>query len=193
MRIAPLICVLGLALALTPRCATTPELEPVQDAKGAVGNTITARVHDIEITVEVDTWSGWPEVKAHVTPLQVTIDNDGDRPVRVAYPNFSLSTTRGERFPVVSPLDVKGEITKPTVIDAYDEHWTRTELALPTQEMLDVALLEGVLEPGGIVRGFLYFDKVDEDLSRVSLTAKLADAQSGETIVDVTMPFAVER
>jgi hypothetical protein len=192
MRTATPIGVLGLVLVLLARCATTPELEPMDEAKGAVGNTITKRMQDIEITVEVDTWPGWPEVKAHVTPLQVTIDNDGDRPIRVAYASFALSTTRGERFEVVPPLDVRGQITKPTVIDAYDTYWKRTEVPLPTPKMLEVALREGVLEPGGIVRGFLYFDKVDDEISRLSLTVKLAAAESGETLVDVTMPFAVE-
>lgn len=227
---------MALALGCVSGCATSPELEPSPKASGAVQDRISKRVHDIEVTAEVDAWPGWPEVKTHVTPLKITIDNDGTSPIRLSYADFQLRTVDGERFGAVPPIDVDGEVTKPAIVGEYRPvtspgfiydryypasyyapvytsvpsyrgpfyfdpdyyrdyrtYWRRAEVQLPTPEMLQVALLEGVLDPGGVVSGFLYFEKVDQDLERVTLTTELVHAESGEVVAEVAMPFVVER
>jgi hypothetical protein len=44
---------------------------------------------------------------------------------------------------------------------------------LPTGDMIQKALPEGVVEPGGRVSGFLYFEDPDDDVGRVTLTHEL--------------------
>lgn len=44
---------------------------------------------------------------------------------------------------------------------------------LPTERMIRRALPEGVLEPGGAVAGFLYFDEVDDETRRITFEADL--------------------
>ncbi len=44
------------------------------------------------------------------------------------------------------------------------------EIQLPTGDMIQKALPEGVLEPGGRVSGFLYFEDPDDDVGRVTYT-----------------------
>jgi hypothetical protein len=63
---------------------------------------------------------------------------------------------------------------------------------LPTEDMLEKALLEGVIEDGGYVKsGFLYFQEVSEDLSRVTFTFELVDAATGERFGTIRIPFVV--
>jgi hypothetical protein len=63
---------------------------------------------------------------------------------------------------------------------------------LPTEDMLEKALPEGVLAEGGYLRsGFLYFEEVEEDLSRLDFTFELVDATSGEGFGTVRIPFRV--
>lgn len=53
------------------------------------------------------------------------------------------------------------------------------------------ALPEGVIEPGGKVSGFVYFPGVGADVKRVRLRADLVNAQTGETLVPLALPFVV--
>ena len=62
---------------------------------------------------------------------------------------------------------------------------------LPTQDMLTQALPEGTLEDGGRVEGFLYFQGVAARERGVVLQARLVDANTGEPVGTVDIPFQV--
>lgn len=62
---------------------------------------------------------------------------------------------------------------------------------LPTQSMLSKGLPEGVISPDGYVDGFLYFRKVNPELSNVEFVAKLQDAKTGEQFGEIEIPFQV--
>jgi hypothetical protein len=63
---------------------------------------------------------------------------------------------------------------------------------LPTEDMLEKALPEGVLKAGGYLQaGFLYFEEVDEGLSRLDFTFDLVDATNGERFGTIRIPFSV--
>lgn len=74
--------------------------------------------------------------------------------------------------------------------DYYDAYWAEREL--PTGKMLARALPPGVLEPGGRVDGWLFFEKVDEDAGRVHLRAELVDAEDGDRHGVARLPFTAE-
>lgn len=75
---------------------------------------------------------------------------------------------------------------------AYAPVWSRYQsVELPTEDMLQRALPEGVLEPGGRVGGFLYFQRV-EGPGPFALSFALVDARSGERFGVIAMPFAAE-
>ncbi len=63
---------------------------------------------------------------------------------------------------------------------------------LPTEDMLEEALPEGILENGGTVTGFLYFQGVAHRESSVTLQARLVDATTGETFGALDIPFQVQ-
>ncbi|MBZ4413582.1 hypothetical protein VZQ01_22375 [Myxococcus faecalis] len=65
------------------------------------------------------------------------------------------------------------------------------EEPLPTQDMLRQALPEGTLGDGGTVQGFIYFQVVTGRESGVVLEARPVDANSGESLGTLDIPFQV--
>lgn len=74
--------------------------------------------------------------------------------------------------------------------DAYYPEWINMDL--PTPEMLQRALPEGTLKPGGHVDGFLYFEKVGSKADHVELKASFAKPDSNKTEAKLSLPFRVE-
>jgi len=74
----------------------------------------------------------------------------------------------------------------------YDRWYGSWPTPLPSQDMLEQALPEGVIEDGGQVSGFVYFQRTsDED--RVRLQFDVQDARSGEALGTGSVPFVVLR
>jgi hypothetical protein len=77
----------------------------------------------------------------------------------------------------------------------YDDYTPRYNLwasPLPTEDMLAKGLTEGVLEPDGRISGFLYFEKLPENLDRVTFEADLVNARTGVKFGTVRIPFLVK-
>jgi hypothetical protein len=62
---------------------------------------------------------------------------------------------------------------------------------LPSQDMIAEALPEGVLQPGGHVDGFLYFQGVYGREEHVRFDMRLVDANSGATVGTAYIPLRV--
>lgn len=73
----------------------------------------------------------------------------------------------------------------------YVPYWKR--IPLPTQQMINEALPEGVLGDDGRLEGFLYFQPVDPDELQVAFRAELVDAESGETFDTASISFTVSK
>jgi hypothetical protein len=65
-------------------------------------------------------------------------------------------------------------------------------LDLPTGDMVQLALREGPLEPGGSATGFVYFQRVPQDAGHVDFTMRLVDARTGLPFGAVSIPFLVD-
>lgn len=74
----------------------------------------------------------------------------------------------------------------------YDRYYTYWQTPLPTGDMLEMAIPEGVIEPQGSIRGFLYFQRLNKDLRTVTFKADLVNAQTGRTFGTITIPFVVK-
>lgn len=72
----------------------------------------------------------------------------------------------------------------------YDAFWQDRQL--PTPAMLARALPPGVVEPGGSVEGWLYFEKVDPEAEGVHFRARIVNAQTGRPLGVARMPFEAE-
>lgn len=106
------------------------------------------------------------------------------------YTGFGVAPYLSPYYPGVDPF--VGDFA----FDAgyYGTHFPAfREIDLPTADMVQMALPEGVLEPGGSVTGFLYFQDVgDADVPRVVYTAELVNARTGQQFGTVEIPFVVQ-
>lgn len=73
----------------------------------------------------------------------------------------------------------------------YDTYYPRWTVKLPTPDMLELAIPEGVIEPGGTVSGFLYFPEIEGDLGRVTFRAELMEGRNGNRLGALELPFEV--
>lgn len=69
-------------------------------------------------------------------------------------------------------------------------HFRRVEL--PTRDMLATAVPEGTLEPGGRVRGYLFFAHLEDDVPEATLHAVLED-EDGERLGAMELPFRTRK
>jgi hypothetical protein len=228
-----LLAALALTLLLAACSAPGTQLDPAPAATTVGSETAVDRVDDVRMTVESGTWPGQARVKTEVTPLRVTVSNGGGVPIRLRYNEFALVGPDGRRYVALPPYGVEGEITDPTLVDAYDPvtapgftysgfsvapyyasvyptltpyggsfyydrpyydryYTVYRDIELPTAEMVGRALPEGVLDPGGEVSGFLYFERVPPSAPRVRFRADLANARTGNTFGGISIPFVVE-
>jgi hypothetical protein len=77
--------------------------------------------------------------------------------------------------------------------DPYYHYWgswpAYVTIDLPTRDMIEAALPEGVLMPGQQISGFLYFEELDDDISEVEFTVDLIDASTRAAFGQVAVPF----
>ncbi len=67
------------------------------------------------------------------------------------------------------------------------------QVPIPSQDMVNQALPEGVVEDGGRVAGFLYFPRVVGRETRLRFEAQFADAKTNEIVANIKVPLAVTR
>ena len=72
----------------------------------------------------------------------------------------------------------------------YRPYYTRyLDVALPTAEMVQRALPEGVISPGGRAEGFVYFESFHRDTKTLTLNVDIVDATSGNLLGTAQIPF----
>lgn len=112
----------------------------------------------------------------------------------ITNPGFTFSGF--ELAPYYSPVYPDMAVyTDPFVYDAnfYGNayrYWEETDL--PTMEMLQQAMPEGVVNSGGNIEGWVYFEKVPEHESRVVLRTDLVDSRTGKEFAEVRILYDVE-
>ena len=154
-----------------------------------------------------------------MTPVKVIVANRGRAPVRVDATTFALVLPEGGRLASVLPADVRGVVTEPAPAafpnaglalgptrERSGPGWAINDPALdrrgdpaldpepawelPSADMLDLALPEGVLAPGQTVSGFLYFERAPRGAGAVTLTWAVVDT-AGEQLGTVEIPLAL--
>lgn len=201
-------------------CARPVILVPAPSA-AVVGMEAVNDVKGVRVSATGETWEGDPQVRDHVTPIEVTIQNQHGSPLRFSYSLFSLTDPSGTLYAALPPYSIKGSIQEsagfsefscpgfyvapyyspfypyldyyedpfdydPFYFDRYYACWK--DIPLPTKEMLDEALPEGVLEDGAEVTGFLYFEKIKGSES-YEFKMELVDAKDGNYFGTIKIPF----
>jgi hypothetical protein len=217
-----LVTIIGLvAIALLGSgCATVLRPAPEAARTGRADEAVATDA-GVQVVVAADAWHGYPvEIDEVITPLLVTLTNDSGRQLELRHELLGLVTPGGVLYAAVPPFDVRGVVYQP--IDAaypaggftpYYSPWypgwgvsggpyrpysyggfysTVERVSLPSGDMVEEALDEGILAPGGRVTGFVFFERI-EDVRRVTFSMRLVDAKTGEQFGAVAIPFVVER
>jgi hypothetical protein len=72
----------------------------------------------------------------------------------------------------------------------YSPYMTRyRDIRLPTTDMVQRALPEGVLAPGGRAMGFVYFEALHRDAKTLTLAIDIVDASTGAVLGTARIPF----
>lgn len=221
---------LGVALLALAGCLPETQLQPRPEAQTLAGEKEAAVAEHAGVRLVADgaAWKGHPgNLERRLTPVEVRLENLGDRPVRVRYIFFDLVGGSQFKYAALPPLSLEeAEGSEPVCVAQneplnwgntwgwrgpstwrqpwwqspyydpfYDPYYprpfVRCDEPLPTQDMLDQALPEGVLEPGGTIAGFLYFQGVSERERLITLEARLVDARTGEEFGKLNIPFEV--
>ncbi len=231
--IIPIISILTASSCSHEKVVLQPAAHATNPAASASNALLKAvdTVNGVKVTVTTQQWPGNQQVRNHVTPLKVTIQNNGKQPTMIRYGNFALVSEDGDHYAAIPPFNVEGEIEKPVIVgdyrftpilDAdgyavapyyrspykfpvyesvyyydplyyrtYHVYWRTRSEELPTTEMLQRAIPEGVVRPGGRISGFLYFDAVDPGNEKVTFRGTLTSPDTGKNLGTVTIPLSV--
>jgi hypothetical protein len=100
--------------------------------------------------------------------------------------NFQVAPAYASLYQGVPVADQALDISA-AYYNEYFGAWEQGER--PSDAMLEYALPEGVLQPGGRLDGYLYFEKLSDKTERVELKADFVNASTGQTIDSVAIPF----
>lgn len=118
------------------------------------------------------------------TPIEAYYAPHGFGVARYLGPWYPRWTTWDGPFPYHRTYYVKTWTT-------WSNWRTMLRVDLPSVDMLQKALPEGVLDPGGRITGFVYFEEL-RDGARIDFTIRLFDAVTGESFGALELPFIVE-
>lgn len=115
------------------------------------------------------------------------------RPIGFDQVGFRVAAHYGTLYPTLVPFGVRPLYYDPFYYSRYYSYWddTHVRIDLPTAEMLRRAVPEGVLEDGGRIEGFFYFEKLPENLSgtRINFHIDLVDAIDDDRFATLYIPF----
>ena len=98
---------------------------------------------------------------------------------------FRVAPHYVQHFPTLGPWPSRFDFDE----GFYRHQYSLWEPQLPTREMLEQAIPEGVIDDGGKVSGFLYFQELNPDMARVTFTIELINANTEENFGVVRIPF----
>jgi len=105
------------------------------------------------------------------------------------YRRFTVASYTGPVYPTLGKYEGRF-VYDPYYYHYYQDYWVDYEL--PTVTMLEHAIPEGVIAPDGRVAGYLYFEPVPPEQSKVRFRADVVNASNGQMLGEVSIPFVVK-
>lgn len=150
-------------------------------------------------------WQGAPtELPEQWTVLHVLVANLGKEPVLLAPGDFELRDERGFRYELYDPGAVFELVAPEQRVDAYGRAYREDgrdydpggpvefEPIVAPGDVPAQALPWGVLEPGTQMRGFVYFESVEDSANEATLTWHVLRPDHAP-VVDLRFPLWVAR
>jgi hypothetical protein len=165
---------------------------------------LTAKDEASGVTVVLTSgvWQGEPaELPKQWTVLHMLVANLGKDPVLLAPGDFELRDERGFRYELYDPGAVFELVDPAERVDAYDRTYHRDydpggpvefEPIVAPGDVPAQALPWGVLEPGTQMRGFVYFESVEDSANEATLTWHVLRPDHAP-VVDLRFPLWVAR
>jgi hypothetical protein len=186
-------CLLFLVVAAAA-CAPHPMLVPE-----AGGDTAHASAAGLSLAAAADVWEAPPaDLPDYLTPIAVSLHNATAAPVSVRYQDFGLRNDAGFRFAALPPMVAENqliEIARAHGVYAYPgggfwfgrPGWWGFGWGFSPgyyyqpdyrtfDQVVQMALQEGVLEPGGSADGFIYFPRALARTTHLALEWQTAQA-----------------
>jgi len=199
-------------LSLAGGCAHAPPLRPVLPQEMVANDPLSgsAEVASVRMTVHPDDWKGYPDdLDSYLTPVEVFVENQSGKEIKVNPELFSLVGPNGFRYEPLRPGEVQQFLRSYARWSAYsysgsfgtydfpgpDNYpylwwggpWPPVH-SPPARDLPPLAL-SGTLASGGHVSVLLFFQPAASSLERVTFEARLLTAD-GQFLGEVRLPFA---
>lgn len=110
------VATLGLAGCASRQLVPAPQAQLMPDRH----DTAVAESDGVRTTVQSQAWSGSPaSLPQQITPLHVTVVNHSDRPVRIAYDDFTLTGSSGFTYSALPPYEITGSVLEPVMVPRF--------------------------------------------------------------------------
>jgi hypothetical protein len=131
------------------------------------------------------------KIEGRANALAVTGPYREFLPPRIYQRGFRVAYPYGSVYPGW-PVTRQAYYFDPAYYDRYYRYWET--VYLPTREMLSEALVEGKLDPGGFVSGFIYFEPVDLFAETdVTFHLELVTADGATVLGTAAIPFVIDK
>jgi hypothetical protein len=98
------------ALLLAAGCVTETKLQPSPLAQTTQGGAAVAEAEGVRLVADGDAWKGRPSyLERVVTPVEVRIENQSGRPLRIEYEYFALEGGSRFQYAALSPFELRDE------------------------------------------------------------------------------------
>ncbi|MFZ0454430.1 MAG: hypothetical protein WCE54_17095 [Ignavibacteriaceae bacterium] len=106
------------------------------------------------------------------------------------YRGFLLAPFYSSIYPEIPICSGQFFFDDPLYYDNYYNYWGQIQYSLPTAKMVNEALPEGIIQKGGEISGYLYFEKVDDVKSKkVDFKADLINSETGKNFAVISIPY----
>lgn len=157
-------------------------------------NSAEGSSQGVSVLLQVNAWDEYPRtLDRALIPIKVTIQNNSDHDVAIRYEDFVLIAANDRRYSAIPPDQIRGHSRQPLEPHwAYSDAEQNVEAQLPTEAMLQQAMSEGVVAPGGETSGFLYFPRPSQVLQEITFSAILVDAHTKQKFGGIVVPLLVK-
>jgi hypothetical protein len=98
------------AVLLAAGCVTETKLQPLPAAQTTQGGSAVAEDQGVRLVADGDAWKGTPSnLERIVTPVEVRIENQSGRPLRIQYEGFVLVGGSRFQYAALSPFELRDE------------------------------------------------------------------------------------
>lgn len=151
---------------------------------------IVLRYDAFAVRGHLDTYAVVPpyRMEGDVDTYVATADFDPVGPPGLAGHGFSIAPPYAGVYPSATVAD--GYAWDAAYYGGYDGFWTDVEL--PTEQMLERVLPEGIVGPGGYVDGVLFFEHVPREETGLILFAELESTGADAPVARFEIPLVVE-